>query len=55
MADFGYDKVTFNMYYIKDVLTKDLEEKITVNDFDPTKNERVLFDTLTVNYSDRNK
>ena len=55
MVDFGYDKVTFNMYYIKDVLTKDLEEKITVNDFDSTKNERVLFDTLTVNYSDRNK
>lgn len=55
MANFGYNTATFNMYYVKDVVTKDENGKVTVNDFDENKNTRVLFDTLTVNYSDRNK
>ena len=55
MADFGYDSVTFNMYYIKDLVTKnDVGETIVAN-FDKNVNTRVQFDTLTVNYSDRNK
>lgn len=55
MADFGYDSVTFNMYYINNIVTTDLTKKTTVSDFDPSVNQKVQFDTLTVNYSDRNK
>lgn len=55
MVEFGYDSVTFNMYYIKDLVTQNDVGETIVADFDPNVNTKVQFDTLTVNYSDRNK
>lgn len=59
MLDIGWDKISFKAYTVDGTLTKDDNLNIIVNDYIPTGQEhaqtRNNFDSLEINYSERNK
>lgn len=52
MVDIGYNDIKLNMYYIQNTIEKDEFGNVTVHDHG--NQTRYKFDTLTINYSDRN-
>lgn len=53
--DISESKLVFNMYYIQNILEKDVNGNVTVLPYDKDVQTKYLFDTLTINYSERNK
>lgn len=52
-VEIGYDKIDLKAYQIKGIVSKDENKNVIIADYGTQ--ERYLFDSLTINYSDRNK
>lgn len=55
MADISYNSIVLNMYYVQNILDRDANGNIAVKAYDPAVQTKYKFDTLTINYADRNK
>lgn len=55
MVDISWDSINLNMYYIQNILDKDVNGNISVKDYSSSVQTKYQFDTLTINYSERNK
>lgn len=52
-VEIGYDKIDLKAYQIKGIVSKDENKNVIIADYGTQ--EQYLFDSLTINYSDRNK
>lgn len=55
MFNISEEAIDMKMYYVQNILERDSNKNIIVKDYDPELQTKYMFDSLTINYSDRNK
>lgn len=55
MVDITEAQIILKMYYVQNILTKDVNGNVTVLPYSSSTQTKYQYDTLTINYSERNK